>query len=295
MLIFRFAYFAFAANMGGLIAKQWPALFGNSVLFNEYPYCLPCIICAVYVFVSMVLCVIWLKEECDNPMPVRSILTKKMISMLAVFGWTVTVVFSQQALFPLYLFTPVPIGGQSKTPPQIAEFGAANGLFQGFWLLFVMPRLDRRLGTRRTFNLVAFLFPFFTLLPIVANAFARSNHYVASQVVLALYVSVASVQLLLNSCAPPAAIATVNGIAVALCGIVKSIFPAVINSIFAISVSKQLLKGYLAWMILVIMAAGVFLCSLYAPRDDRAGDDLDKSKKRVLEAEGQEVMESGQL
>ncbi|OCF41602.1 hypothetical protein I317_04614 [Kwoniella heveanensis CBS 569] len=291
-----FAYFAFAANMGGLIgptlggffaqpAKQWPHIFGKLQLFVDYPYCLPCLVCAFYVFISMVLCAIWLKEtrpdECDNPPPIRSILNRKMLGMLGIFGWTVTVVFSQQALFPLYLFTPVPIGGQGKTPPP--------------------DRRIRWIGTKRTFNIVAFSFPFFTVIPVIANAFARDNHWAMSEVMLAIYVSFGSatgmtftsVQLLLNSCAPPGAIATVNGIAVALCGIVKSIFPAVINSIFAVSVSNQIAKGYLAWFIMVILAAGVFGCSLCVPDDrPRRGSNAD-IKRRVLEAEGQEAMESG--
>ncbi|WVQ97570.1 hypothetical protein IAU59_004684 [Kwoniella sp. CBS 9459] len=313
-----FAYFAFAANMGGLIgptlggffaqpARQWPHIFGRMQLFVDYPYCLPCLVCAVYVFVSMVLCAIWLKEtrpdECDNPPSIKSVLNRKMLAMLGIFGWTVTVVFSQQALFPLYLFTPVVIGGQSKTPPQIAEYGAANGLFQGMWLLLVLPRLDRWIGTKRTFNIVAFSFPLFTVLPVVANAFARGQHWAMSEVMLAIYVSLGSasgmsftsVQLLLNSCAPPAAIATVNGIAVALCGIVKSIFPAVINSVFAVSVSNQILEGYLAWFIMIMLAAGVFVCSLCVPDDRPRRGSIADNKRRVLEAEGQEAMESGHV
>ncbi|KAK8866059.1 hypothetical protein IAR55_001210 [Kwoniella newhampshirensis] len=313
-----FAYFAFAANMGALIgptlggffsepAKQWPSLFGHLQLFVDYPYCLPCLVCAVYILASMILCAIWLKETrpdaCDNPLPVRSILTPRMLRMLAIFGWTVTVVFSQNALFPLYLFTPISIGGQSKTPPQIAQLGAAAGLSQGLWLLLVLPRLDRWLGTKRTFKLVSAGFPLVMILPIIANALARGNTALGSPLILAVYVGIGtscnmtftSVQLLLNSCSPPGAIATVNGLAVALCGIVKSIFPAVINSIFALSVSRQILAGYLAWIIMAAMAAGVFISALYAPDGSEMATSTDSRKHRVAEADGEEVMESGRF
>ncbi|OCF73960.1 hypothetical protein I204_05808 [Kwoniella mangroviensis CBS 8886] len=313
-----FAYFAFAANMGAVLgptlggyfaepAKQWPKVFGHIQLFVRFPYALPCVVCATYILVSMVLCSIYLKEtrpqECDNPPTIKSVLTRKMVGMLGIYGWAVTVVFCIYALFPLYLFTPVAIGGQSKNPPQIASYGAANGLCQGLWLLIGLPRFDRWLGTKRTFVIVSSMFPIFILLPALANAFARSDHWLLSQLSLGAFVTIGSsgnmtftsVQLLLNSCAPPAAIATVNGIAVAICGIVKSIFPAVINSIFAISVSNQTLKGYLAWIVLAAMAAGTFVCALYAPEASDDSKDLAKSKRRVLEAEGEEVMESGQF
>ncbi|WVW82461.1 hypothetical protein I302_104471 [Kwoniella bestiolae CBS 10118] len=313
-----FAYFAFAANMGAVLgptlggyfaepAKQWPKVFGNIHLFVQFPYALPCIVCAIYILASMILCSLYLKEtrpkECDNPPSVKSVLTRKMVGMLGIYGWAVTVVFCIYALFPLYLFTPVSIGGQSKNPPQIASLGAANGLCQGLWLLIALPRFDRWLGTKRTFIIVSSIFPLFMLLPALANAFARSDHWLLSQLSLGAFVTLGSsgnmtftsVQLLLNSCAPPAAIATVNGIAVAICGIVKSIFPAVINSIFAISVSKQILKGYLAWIVLAAMAAGTLVCALYAPEASDDSKSLDKNKRRVLEAEGEEVMESGQF
>ncbi|WWD17739.1 hypothetical protein CI109_102180 [Kwoniella shandongensis] len=313
-----FAYFAFAANMGALIgptvggvfaepAKQWPNTFGHIQLFVNYPYSLPCLVCALYCLVSMVLCALWLKEtrpdECDNPMPVRSILKPRMIKMLAIFGWTVTVVFSQGALFPLYLFTPISLGGQGKAPPKIAQLQAAAGLAQGLWLLIVLPRLDRWLGTKKTFKLVSAGFPIVMVLPIIANALARQNSTVGAHLILGAYVGIGtscnmtftSVQLLLNSLAPPGAIATVNGIAVAICGIVKSIFPAVINSIFALSVSHDIMGGYLAWVIMSIMAAGVFVCALLAPDNSPLVESASDQKNRVTEAEAEEVMEGGRF
>ncbi|WWC66398.1 uncharacterized protein I206_100300 [Kwoniella pini CBS 10737] len=313
-----FAYFAFAASMGAVLgptlggyfaepAKQWPRIFGHLGLFVKFPYALPCLVCAVYILVSMILCFMYLKEtrpdECDNPPPMKEVLTRKTIGMFGIFGWGVTVVFCVAALFPLYLFTPVAIGGQSMSPPQIASLGAVNGLCQGLWLLFALPRLDRWLGTKKTFILVSSSFPIWLLLPAAANAFARADHWVLSRLSLAVFVTLGSsghmtftsVQLLLNSCAPPGAIASVNGIAVAICGIVKSFFPAVINSIFAVSVSKQILGGYLSWVVLSVMAVGTVVCAYYAPEVNDDSKDLNKNKRRVLEAEGEEVLESGRF
>jgi hypothetical protein len=98
----------------------------------------------------------------------------------------------------------------------------------------------------------------------------------------------ASVQLLLNSVAPPAAIATVNGIAQAICCVVKSVFPASVNALFALSVSHQLLGGYLAWVFMAFMAGGVFVASLFAPEERyRAADK--RQTGGVTEAEAEQA------
>lgn len=121
-------------------------------------------------------------------MPIRQILTPRMVRMLSVFGWTVTVCFSLSALFPLYLFTPVGLGGMDYSPPEIAQVGAASGLSQALWLLFAMPRLDAALGTRKLFLGTSSIYPFVMALPILANAFARSGATAGSLAMLAIYV-----------------------------------------------------------------------------------------------------------
>ncbi|ORY33756.1 MFS general substrate transporter [Naematelia encephala] len=303
-----FAYFAFAANIGGLVGptiggflsqpvKQWPRLFGRWQIFIDYPYCLPCLVAGLYIFFTLILSAVYLREtrpdECDNPIPIRQVLNKKILRMFGIFGWTVAVAFSLGAAFPLYLFTPVKIGGQGMTPPQIAQIQAAAGLSQGIWLLFAMPRLDTKLGTKRLFICISSFYPLVMIIPILANTFSRRSNPAGSWTLIALYVFVGqacqmtftSVQLLLNACSPPSAIATVNGIAVAICGIVKSIFPAAINALFALSVSRQILGGYLSWIVMAFLAAGVFVISFFAPEDRHESDDVQKG--RVMESEAE--------
>jgi hypothetical protein len=95
---------------------------------------------------------------------------------------------------------------------------------------------------------------------------------------------------LINSCAPPAAVATVNGIAVAICGIVKSFFPAAVNAIFAVGVSHKILNGWLAWFVMAIMAAGVFVCACFVPNDE-GEEDPATIKARVYESEADALMD----
>lgn len=125
--------------------------------------------------------------------------------------------------------------------------------------------------------------------PILANTYAKQGNFTAVDLLLAVYVffgqatqmTFTSVQLLLNSCCQPSAVATVNGMAVAICGIVKSIFPAAINAIFALSVSKQLLGGYLSWVVMAGLATGVLILSFLTPEDEE--DDLAGKKQRIID------------
>lgn len=79
-----------------------------------------------------------------------------------------------------------------------------------------------------------------------------------------------------------------NGIAQAICCVVKSVFPASVNALFALSVSHQLLDGYLAWVVMAFMAGGVFVASLFAPEDMYRATDK-RQAGGVLEAEAEQA------
>ncbi|KAK4688417.1 MFS transporter, ACS family, allantoate permease, partial [Tremellales sp. Uapishka_1] len=179
-----FSYFAFSASIGALIgpaiggflsrpAQEYPRQFGHVQLFIDYPYALPCLIAGLYVLLTMIAAHYWLEEPNRDvspaPIAVRSILTPRIMSMLSIFGWTVTLSFSLSALIPLHLFTPVSLGGQGQTPSQIAQVVGASGFFQSLWLLIAMPKLDQLLGTRRLFIWTAAAYPVVMVLPVLAS------------------------------------------------------------------------------------------------------------------------------
>jgi hypothetical protein len=205
--------------MGGYLSnpvEQWPNVFGDSQLLKAYPYALPGIACGGYCGLTIVLCVGYLREvsdllwsctcrpestqsdacsqtrpdECNSSTTIKDILSHRLLQMLVIFGWTVTVIFCLNALFPLYLFTPVSLGGMDKTPPQIARINASSACFQGLWLLIAMPRLDRWLGTRKLFNIIAAMLPLQMLNPIIANALVRKGHSRAAMIFIGSYATV---------------------------------------------------------------------------------------------------------
>jgi hypothetical protein len=57
-------------TIGGFLsqpAKQWPNIFGSFQLFLDYPYSLPCLVTGLYIFITLVLCVFYLKEVSPAP------------------------------------------------------------------------------------------------------------------------------------------------------------------------------------------------------------------------------------
>ncbi|GFZ44410.1 hypothetical protein JCM24511_02132, partial [Saitozyma sp. JCM 24511] len=92
-----FSYFAFAANVGGLIgpalggflaepAKNYPNVFGGIQLLHDYPFCLPCLVVTGYVVACMLLCAVCLKEpqQAVNPAsgPVSDVLNRRTLRAL---------------------------------------------------------------------------------------------------------------------------------------------------------------------------------------------------------------------
>jgi hypothetical protein len=75
---------------------------------------------------------------------------------------------------------------------------------------------------------------------------------------------------------------------VAICGVVKSIFPAAVNAIFAVGVSHAILNGWLAWFVMGVMAAGVFACACFTPYSE---EDRATAKTRVYESEAEALMD----
>lgn len=69
--------------------------------------------------------------------------------------------------------------------------------------------------------------------------------------------SIAACQLAINDISPsPETLGTVNAISLTLNSGLRSVAPALFSSLFAVGVDEQIFKGYLAWVILVILAIG---------------------------------------
>lgn len=156
----------------------------------------------------------------------------------------------------------------------------ATGLSQSLWTLLFFPPLQRRWGTGGVLRACANFWPVFFALPPFSNFLLRrdliapfwifgpvatvigtgvsiafsKNTLPAHHSRHSLIKSSAAVQLALNDIAPSqSTLGTLNGVALSVSAALRSIAPALFTSIFAIGVKQQILWGYLAWAVLVLM------------------------------------------
>jgi hypothetical protein len=127
----------------------------------------------------------------DGQIPLRKLLTPRVLLAIANYGMLAVLDIALGALQPLYFSTPVALGGLGFSPARIgiviALFGIINGIFQGAFF----SRIVGTVGLGRTFvvSMGAFA-PLYALFPVIsAVAKARGvGAEVWTLVVLQLFV-----------------------------------------------------------------------------------------------------------
>jgi len=75
-----------------------------------------------------------------------------------------------------------------------------------------------------------------------------------------------AVQLALNDISPtPAALGTLNALALTLVSGIRAVAPALFASLFATGARTQALGGYMIWVVLVVMTMGTAALTWYLP------------------------------
>ena len=75
-----------------------------------------------------------------------------------------------------------------------------------------------------------------------------------------------AVQLALNDISPtPAALGTLNALALTLVSGIRAVAPALFASLFATGARTQALGGYMIWLVLVVMTVGTAALTWYLP------------------------------
>jgi len=192
-------------------AEQYPSLFGNSQFLKKHPYFLPSAVPATFAIFGWFLAFFLLREtlkspqpiwqifrshkqqvdqdatvssgsrvtdEDERPVPFRRLLTSNVLLVVANYALLSLVDVTFRGIHPLFLSTPVYLGGL-ELPPSIigrcvAAFGLCNGLVE---VLFFAWMHDTR-GPKFTFLFgVVSGIPTFALFPLIslaAKAYGRS-------------------------------------------------------------------------------------------------------------------------
>ena len=294
-----FSWFAFSGNLGIFIgpviggaladpAHQFRGLFGRSKFFIEYPYALPMLFVAAFGLSAALLSFFFVEETlkpknrspgtdgADKKTSTWELLTSEGVAfVLFLYGFIMILAFSYTAVMPVFLFTPIRLGGFGFTPLWISIYMAVGGLAQSIWLLVIFPLLQKRFGTGGVLRLCAIAYPFFFAGGPAASLLLRHNLNILFDVLVPIglvlgsgvAMSFTAVQLSLNDINPRGSetLGTLNALALAFVSGIRAFSPALFTSIFAIGVRKQILGGYLVWLVMFVLTFGFIILMRFLP------------------------------
>jgi len=140
--------------------------------------------------------------EGGNPLPLRSILTRRVIVAAGNYASLSLVDNAFRAIQPLFFSTPIHLGGLGLPPATIGTLLSIYGILNGLFQLFFFARINDRWGSKNTFILgIASAIPIFASFPII-NALARHQGYsiavwtvVGFQIVISIALSLSAGKL----------------------------------------------------------------------------------------------------
>ncbi|KAF2015335.1 MFS general substrate transporter [Aaosphaeria arxii CBS 175.79] len=283
-----FSYFAFSGNVGIFLgpmlgaALERPALkypiFSNIKFFQEYPYALPGFVTSIIGATAAILSALFVRETLHlhhrkghTPEPTMS--TMELLRhpgigrVLFIYNYILALAFAFTAANPVFLYTPIDLGGIGFSPSFIGGAIAVNGVSQALWLLFAFPPLHRRTGTIGTLRLCALMWPIFFLINPLANLLLRTHHpllfWTLSPPVVVIGSGVAmaftAMQLAINDIAPSHhTLGTLNAVALAMSSGLRAVVPALGASLYAAGVKGRVLEGQLFWVVITALAVGLW-------------------------------------
>jgi hypothetical protein len=95
--------------------------------------------------------------------------------VVLIYNYVMMLAFTFTAVNPVFMYTPVHLGGIGFSPELIAAFTALAGASQAAWLLLVFPRLHQRVGTGRILFYCACAWPIFFALNVAFNFLLRHH------------------------------------------------------------------------------------------------------------------------
>ena len=117
------------------------------------------------------------KDRNESPVPFRELLTRRVIVAAANYAFLSLVDIAFRAIQPLFLSTPIHLGGLGLPPSTIGKilsiFGVLNGMFQ----VFFFAGIHDRWGSKKVFTAgIASALPAFACFPAI-NYLARISGY----------------------------------------------------------------------------------------------------------------------
>ncbi|KAJ7056720.1 major facilitator superfamily multidrug-resistance, DHA1 sub-family [Mycena amicta] len=207
----------------------------------------------------------------EPPPPLRDLFTRPVVIALTNHAFLCFCQMSYDVMIPLVYATPIDKGGLGLSPLYIGRIMGTVGFLNIFTQTFLSGKFIRRYGPRAIFRTTFILLPIAFLAYPLLNHFARIAGRVDAAViaVMALQLSAsfsifptyACTQIFLVDASPTQnSLGGVNGLAQMVSSTLRSVAPSLSASLFATSVSHNLLGGNMVFFVL----CGLSLCGLRA-------------------------------
>ena len=194
--------------IGGSLSRpveRFPSLFGDNKFFSQYPYFLPCTIVATYSVTAWFVAFFFLHEtlknptpvsvylgikphrsrsrlgsptlgshicperDPDKPVPIRALFTGRVMVAIGNYVTAALLEIIFRVIMPLFLSTPIALGGLGLPPPVIGYILAAFGMLNGLFVLFLFPNIHDAWGSKKTFLVgIACVLPSYVCFPVLS-------------------------------------------------------------------------------------------------------------------------------
>ncbi|KDQ31585.1 hypothetical protein PLEOSDRAFT_1036190, partial [Pleurotus ostreatus PC15] len=196
----------------------------------------------------------------EEILPMRKLLTRRVLIASGNYAILAFVDISFRAIQPLFLSTPIALGGLGLAPsmigPILSVFGVLNGLMQ----VSFFASIHDRWGSKRVFTCgILSTLPAFALFPLI-NHYARTEglsmlvyFLVWCQIVISIGVSMSygAIFILISEAAPNhRSLGAVNGLSQMAVSVMRAVGPIIASSLFSLSVGSQILGGRLVYFVL---------------------------------------------
>ncbi|KAF7331374.1 Major facilitator superfamily multidrug-resistance DHA1 sub-family [Mycena kentingensis (nom. inval.)] len=285
-------------------AETFPAWFGNSAFLKKYPYFLPCAIPATYAIVAWFVTLFFLRETASGPavikipsiverregaaakrdsedapllepvpevpeseqaFPINQLFTKRILLAGGNYAILSLVDISLRAIHPVFLATPIELGGLGMPTVQIGKvmalFGAFNGIFQIF---FFAPMVDW-LGSKTMYNFgLACLLPtyaMFPLLSVLAQQQGESTDLIWYLSLVQVFSSIGTglshgaIFIYISSAAPNrASLGGTYGLCQLVVSLVRTFGPAAATALFSLSIEQWFdANGWMVYYVMIVV------------------------------------------
>ncbi|OAA53872.1 Major facilitator superfamily transporter [Cordyceps fumosorosea ARSEF 2679] len=291
-----FSWYAIAGNLGvvcgpvigGALVDPPSELLGRVPFFETHPYALPGFVVGGLGMTALISSFLFLEETWDDPSSCLSsassssssssdqereamttaqlLKDRRVLPVLGVFTYVMALSYAFNSVLPVYLYTPVALGGAGFAPASITAYMTTMGASTAAWMLLAFPPLQRRFQTRGVLRLCAYAWPIFLAGYVLMSAALRAGDEALSWVAwtanLALgsgiWMAFSGVQLAVNEASPSRRVlGKVNSMAEICASVSRTLAPPPSTSLFAVGVGGQILGGYLVWVVMMVLALGL--------------------------------------